>query len=259
MPKKMPKSAAFSVNSAMVESAGTYGGYSCPGASSTYASGESPAAGGLSFFGIAAPVRLLRPSLPSPPRKRKCRPGTPGGMSSCGPDDPQPFSVRTPAVRDPPRRARCARRGAGHEAGCYYILCPRVNDVQDMHGSRDPEKHPEPPVTDSYPVSRTNKVRQLQRKARYDRETVGRILAAGVVAHVGFVQDGAPVVVPMIYGLDGDTLYLHGARKARVIRLLEQTERACVNVTLVDALVLARSSFNSSLNYRSVTVFGAPR
>ncbi len=114
-------------------------------------------------------------------------------------------------------------------------------------------------MTDSYPVSRTNKVRQLQRKARYDRETVGRILAAGVVAHVGFVQDGAPVVVPMIYGLDGDTLYLHGARKARVIRLLEQTERACVNVTLVDALVLARSSFNSSLNYRSVTVFGAPR
>jgi nitroimidazol reductase NimA-like FMN-containing flavoprotein (pyridoxamine 5'-phosphate oxidase superfamily) len=104
-----------------------------------------------------------------------------------------------------------------------------------------------------------NKVRQLKRKARYDRETVASVLEAGVVAQVGFVQDGAPVVVPMIYGLAGDTLYLHGARKARVIRLLEQTARACVNVTLVDALVLARSAFNSSLNYRSVTLFGSPR
>jgi nitroimidazol reductase NimA-like FMN-containing flavoprotein (pyridoxamine 5'-phosphate oxidase superfamily) len=62
----------------------------------------------------------------------------------------------------------------------------------------------------------------------------------------------------MIYGRENDTLYLHGARKARVIRLLEQNDEACVNVTLVDGLILARSAFNSSMRYRSVTVFGKP-
>jgi nitroimidazol reductase NimA-like FMN-containing flavoprotein (pyridoxamine 5'-phosphate oxidase superfamily) len=62
----------------------------------------------------------------------------------------------------------------------------------------------------------------------------------------------------MIYGRDDDMLYLHGARKARVIRLLEETDQACVNVTLLDGIVLARSAFNSSMNYRSVTVFGKP-
>ncbi len=114
-------------------------------------------------------------------------------------------------------------------------------------------------MPDSYQIKKENKVRQLREKAQYDRGTVFSILDAGIVAHVAFVQDGAPVVVPMIYGRDGDTVFLHGARKARVIRLLEQTERACINVTLLDGIVLARSSFNSSMNYRSVTLFGAPR
>ena len=114
-------------------------------------------------------------------------------------------------------------------------------------------------MIDEYAVSKVNKVRQIQKKARYDKATVHAILDAGLVAHVAFVQDGAPVVVPMIYGRVGDTLYLHGARKARVIRLLEKTEQACVNVTLVDGIVLARSAFNSSMHYRSATIFGAPR
>ena len=111
---------------------------------------------------------------------------------------------------------------------------------------------------DRYPLSKTNRVQQLREKASYDRETVHRVLDAGLVAHVAFVQDNAPVVVPMIYGRDGDTVYLHGARKARVIRLLEETEQACLNVTLLDGIVLARSAFNSSMEYRSVTVFGTP-
>ena len=114
-------------------------------------------------------------------------------------------------------------------------------------------------MDDSYPLSRTNKIRQLREKASYQRETVQRVLDAGLVAQVAFVEDGAPVVVPMIYGRDGDTILLHGARKARVIRLLEETEQACLNVTLLDGLVLARSAFNSSMEYRSVTVFGTPR
>ena len=110
-----------------------------------------------------------------------------------------------------------------------------------------------------YAVDKKNKVRQLREKASYDRETVHAVLDAGLVAHVALVQDGEPVVVPMLYGRDGETLYLHGARKARVIRLLEKSGKACVNVTLLDGLVFARSTFNSSMNYRSVTVFGPAR
>ncbi len=114
-------------------------------------------------------------------------------------------------------------------------------------------------MTSSYSRSKQNKVRQLREKGHYEKSVVHRILDAGLVAHVAFVQDGSPVVVPMIYGREGETFFLHGARKARIILLLEETERACVNVTLLDGIVVARSTFNSSLNYRSVTLFGAPR
>ena len=114
-------------------------------------------------------------------------------------------------------------------------------------------------MPDRYEIEKENKVRQLREKARYDKGAVFSVLDAGIVAHVAFVQDGAPVVVPMIYGRENDTVFLHGARKARVIKLLEQTERACLNVTLLDGIVLARSAFNSSMNYRSVTLFGAPQ
>ena len=75
-------------------------------------------------------------------------------------------------------------------------------------------------MEDNYAISSANKVRQLRKKARYDKATVHAILDAGLVAHVAFAQEGAPVVVPMIYGRVGETLYLHGARKARVIRAL---------------------------------------
>ncbi len=113
-------------------------------------------------------------------------------------------------------------------------------------------------MKETYDIDNVNKVRQLREKAHYDRATVHAVLDAGLVAHVAFTQEDTPVVVPMIYGRVGESLYLHGARKARVIRLLERTDRACVNVTLVDGIVLARSAFNSSMHYRSATVFGAP-
>ncbi len=114
-------------------------------------------------------------------------------------------------------------------------------------------------MTNSYSETMRNRVRQLREKGIYDKAAVHRILDDGLVAQVAFVQDGSPVVVPMIYGRDGETVFLHGARKARVIRMLEGTEQACLNVTLLDGLVVARSTFNSSMNYRSVTVFGRPR
>ena len=113
-------------------------------------------------------------------------------------------------------------------------------------------------MTDRFAVDKSNKVRQLSEYAQYDKASVYAILDVGLVAHVAFMQDGLPVVVPMIYGRDNDTVYLHGARKARIIRLLEQTDRACLNVTLIDGIVYARSVFNSSMNYRSVTVHGTP-
>ncbi len=114
-------------------------------------------------------------------------------------------------------------------------------------------------MTNEYPVSKQNKVRQLREYANYDRETVHAILDSAPFSSVGFVQDGQPVVVPMSYGREAETIFLHGARKARVIRLLEQTEQVCLNVTHVDGLVFARSAFNSSMSYRSATVFGSPR
>lgn len=114
-------------------------------------------------------------------------------------------------------------------------------------------------MTDEYDVSKQNKVRQLRDKAAYDRDTVHAILDSALIASVAFVEDGQPVVVPMLYGREGETIYLHGARKARIIRLLDSTPTACLNITHVDALVYARSAFNSSMNYRSVTVFGTPR
>jgi nitroimidazol reductase NimA-like FMN-containing flavoprotein (pyridoxamine 5'-phosphate oxidase superfamily) len=113
-------------------------------------------------------------------------------------------------------------------------------------------------MSTDYSVTKQNKIRQLREKAAYDKATVHSILDAALVAHVGFVESGRPIVVPMLYGREKSTIYLHGARKARVIRLLERNDRACLNVTLVDGLVFARSAFNSSMNYRSVTVFGKP-
>lgn len=114
-------------------------------------------------------------------------------------------------------------------------------------------------MNNEYPLSKQNKVRQLREKATYDKTTVHGILDSAMIAHVAFVQEGLPVVVPMLYGRDDETLFLHGARKARVIRLLQSTGTACLNVTHVDGLVYARSAFNSSMNYRSATVFGPAR
>lgn len=99
----------------------------------------------------------------------------------------------------------------------------------------------------------------MRDKANYEHEVVHRILDAALFVTAAFVQDGRPVAVPMIHGRDGETVFLHGARKARIIRLLEQTDQACLNATLVDGIVLARSAFNSSMNYRSATIFGTPR
>jgi uncharacterized protein len=113
--------------------------------------------------------------------------------------------------------------------------------------------------SDEYPVTPRNRVRQIRQKAAYDKDSVHGVLDAAPYASVAFIEDGAPVVVPMLFGREDECIFLHGARKARIVKLLEENERVALNVTLVDALIIARSAFNSSMNYRSATIFGTPR
>ena len=105
------------------------------------------------------------------------------------------------------------------------------------------------------PTSRTRVVREPQR-AVYDRDAVNRILDEGFLCHVGFIVDGQPFVIPTSYGRDGNVLYIHGSVASRMLRNLEQGIAVCVTVTLLDGLVLARSVFNHSMNYRSVVILG---
>jgi uncharacterized protein len=108
------------------------------------------------------------------------------------------------------------------------------------------------------PTPRTT-VKRLPKRAEYDREAVYRILDEAFICHVGFVVDGQPFVIPTGYGRQGDTLYIHGSAASRMLRSLEKGVETCVTVTLVDGLVLARSAFHHSMNYRSVVVFGTAR
>jgi len=111
----------------------------------------------------------------------------------------------------------------------------------------------------AFAVTRRNRVRRLPEKARYDESAVHAVLDAGLVAHVGFVDAGQPLVIPMLYGRDGGRLFLHGANKARIAKLLGSGAPVCANVTLLDGIVAARSAFNSSMNDRSAVVFGTGR
>jgi nitroimidazol reductase NimA-like FMN-containing flavoprotein (pyridoxamine 5'-phosphate oxidase superfamily) len=105
------------------------------------------------------------------------------------------------------------------------------------------------------PTPRTRLVREADR-AVYDRETAYRILDEGFLCHVGFVADGQPFVIPTSYGRKDDSLYIHGSAASRMLRQMKDGVPVCITVTLLDGLVLARSIFNHSMNYRSVLVLG---
>jgi uncharacterized protein len=102
---------------------------------------------------------------------------------------------------------------------------------------------------------RTRVVREAHRGV-YDRETVYQILDEGFLCHVGFVADGQPFVIPTSYGRKAASLYIHGSAASRMLRQMKDGVPVCVTVTLLDGLVLARSVFNHSMNYRSVVVLG---
>lgn len=100
---------------------------------------------------------------------------------------------------------------------------------------------------------------RLAARGSHDLARIHEILDEGLVAHVGFVHDGQPYVIPSNYGRAGDRLYLHGSNGSRMMRALRDGGPACVTVTLLDGLVLARSAFHHSVNYRSVVVLGRAR
>ena len=110
--------------------------------------------------------------------------------------------------------------------------------------------------SEEFAHSRRSTVRRLPERGRYDRTTVHAILDEALVCDVAFVVDGRPVVIPMSFGREGDRLFLHGSVGSRLQRTLADGADVCVSVTLLDALVLARSLFHHSMNYRSVVLFG---
>ena len=108
----------------------------------------------------------------------------------------------------------------------------------------------------STPRSDDSRVRRVPDRGRYDTETIHAILDDALVSHVGVISGGRPIVIPMLHGRDGDSLYLHGSVASRLQRTVAGGVDVCVTATIVDGLVFARSAFHHSMNYRSVVVLG---
>jgi nitroimidazol reductase NimA-like FMN-containing flavoprotein (pyridoxamine 5'-phosphate oxidase superfamily) len=108
------------------------------------------------------------------------------------------------------------------------------------------------------PTEKTT-IKRLPKRGEYDREAVYAMLDEGFICHVGFALDGQPFVIPTGYARSGDQLYIHGSQASRMLRTLRGGVEVCVTVTLIDGLVIARSAFHHSMNYRSVVVLGRAR
>lgn len=109
---------------------------------------------------------------------------------------------------------------------------------------------------DAFPPTECTTLRRHPERGRFDRETIYAILDEAPICHVGFVGDGRPVVIPTIHARDGDSIVLHGSPVSRMLRTLRNGGDVCITATLIDGLVLARSAFHHSMNYRSAVVFG---
>jgi nitroimidazol reductase NimA-like FMN-containing flavoprotein (pyridoxamine 5'-phosphate oxidase superfamily) len=108
------------------------------------------------------------------------------------------------------------------------------------------------------PTERT-RVRRLPERGVYDRETIDAIVDEALICHLAYVVDGEPRVIPTIHARAGDTLYVHGSNASRTLRTAKQGTPVAIEITLLDGLVLARSAFHHSMNYRSVIVYGRAR
>ena len=107
-----------------------------------------------------------------------------------------------------------------------------------------------------FPPTQKTRVKRLHERGHYDRETVYAILDAGFICHVGYLIDDQPYVTPTSYWREGDQVYWHGSSASRMLRTVAKGIKVCLTVTHVDGLVLARSGFHSSINYRAVMAFG---
>ncbi len=113
-------------------------------------------------------------------------------------------------------------------------------------------------MTEIKPTDRT-RLRRTANRASFDRETVNSILDDGVMCHLSYVVDGSPHVIPTLHWRDGEKLYIHGSAASRTIRAVSGGAEVCVVVSHFDGLVLARSAFHHSVDYRSVVIYGRPR
>jgi uncharacterized protein len=105
-------------------------------------------------------------------------------------------------------------------------------------------------------ATQRSQIKRMPQRGNYEQQTVEQILDEGLICYVGFVVDGQPFVIPTSYGRIGDRIYIHGSPASRMLRNLSTGIEVCVTVTLLDGLVLARSAFHHSMNYRSVVIFG---
>lgn len=118
---------------------------------------------------------------------------------------------------------------------------------------------PDTAIPPSYPITPINRVKRLHERGRYDHETVHRILDSAMLCHVSYVIDGQPYCTPTLFWREGTRLYWHGSSASRMLRNLSDGEAACLTVTHLDSLVMARCGFNHSVDYRSAMCFGRAR
>ena len=107
----------------------------------------------------------------------------------------------------------------------------------------------------TYPISNRNRVKRISNNSDYSKETVHAIIDEALFCHLGIIHDGKPVVIPTIHARMGDHIVFHGSNASRLLKISNNNE-ICVTITLLDGLVMARSLFNSSMNYRSAVIFG---
>jgi nitroimidazol reductase NimA-like FMN-containing flavoprotein (pyridoxamine 5'-phosphate oxidase superfamily) len=110
-----------------------------------------------------------------------------------------------------------------------------------------------------FPKAKRNQIQRLPKRGEYRKDAIYKIIDEALICHVGFVQEGQPFVIPTIHTREGDTIYLHGALSSRMLGYIQEGNPLCIEITLLDGIVFARSAFHSSLNYRSVVLFGTGR
>ncbi len=128
--------------------------------------------------------------------------------------------------------------------------------MTSINTGMNPETNDRDTGSNSLEITQRTQIKRLPQRGNYDRPLIHQILDEGLICQVGFVVEGQPFVIPTAYGRVDDCLYLHGSPASRMLRTLKQGVEVCVTVTLLDGLVLARSAFHHSMNYRSVVVFG---